>query len=123
MSIVGSPPSSGDELGPCLPAPLGFGVGRCANTLSERNAVDKNSARKRKRFVTRKNMATPLIAGATSSYHTPRFFSGLGHGKNHSQGLPIHLLPSSGCFSFPPVPPGSFHTAPSHPEQILLFGF
>src|SRR5919109_1674673 len=68
ISIVGSPPSSGDEM-PLVrfPAPAP-GVGRWANTAPESKAVKENAPMKGRRyFATLRNMATPLAGGDNPS--------------------------------------------------------
>src|SRR5215469_3292712 len=54
-STVGSPPPSGDALTPAR-FPPGFGAGRCAKTVSEKNAGEKKRAAKRRHLVARKTM-------------------------------------------------------------------
>src|SRR5689334_19429056 len=57
ISIVGSPPSSGDAPpGPRL-APLPPGPGRCAKTLLDKTVAPKKSADKKRYLATRKSMA------------------------------------------------------------------
>src|SRR5215470_3288140 len=72
MSIVGSPPSSGDELLLVLFGVPEPGVGRCAKTPPENKEARRKAPIVRKRyFATRWNMSDSTPRGASRGpYHT-----------------------------------------------------